>query len=46
MVMTSLDIEDAEYNVIKRYCKEHGYTLKGLLLTGAKMIMKEKEAKE
>ena len=41
MVITTLDIEYADYNYIKDFCKEKGFTLKGLLLNGAKKIIEE-----
>ena len=46
MVMTSLDIEDEEYNRIKDFCLKQGYTLKGLFLNGANRIIKENAKKE
>ena len=41
MVITTLNIEDVDYNYIKSFCKEQGFTLKGLLLNGAKRIIEE-----
>ena len=43
MVITTLDIENKDYLIIKNFCKRHGFTLKGILVKGAKQIIEEDE---
>lgn len=43
MVFTTLNIEEKDYSIIKKFCKKHDFTLKGILVKGAKQIIEENE---
>ena len=42
-MQTSIILNKDEWEILKLYCKNHGMTLKGLFLLGAKKIMEENE---